>query len=338
MPVPQKDHLLIRAARGEDVERSPIWAMRQAGRRDPEFRKVRADLGFFEFSETVDKAVAATLCPRRFGVDGIILFYDITTLPVAMGLQFELKPSLGPLPNRPIRTRADLDRLDVNPDPERFRHVIELLRTVKRELNGELPVLAFAGAPFTVATYCIGTGKHIDQTRRFSADHPTLWRALLDRISTATIGFLKTLIAEGAEFYQLFDSWAGELSPEEYDDFAQPYHSEIFAAATGVPRALYVKECPFFDRMTKSGADVISCGISHDLAELRLRYPGIVLQGNVNAEILRVGTPDMVAQAVRQCKAAGQGTKHIINLNHGVEKTTPVENFEAFIRAAKTGM
>ena len=153
-----REHLLVRAARGEAVERPPVWAMRQAGRWDPEFNKVRAGLGFYEFSENVERAALGTLCPRRFGVDGIILFYDITTLPVAMGLPFELKPQQGPVPDRPIRTQADLDRLDADPDPERYRHIIELLRVVKRELNGELPVLAFAGAPFTVGAYCIGTG------------------------------------------------------------------------------------------------------------------------------------------------------------------------------------
>ena len=188
----------------------------QAGRWDPQFNAVRAGLGFFEFSEHVEKAAQATLAPRRFGVDGIILFYDITTLPFAMGLPFALKPQQGPVPDRPIRTQADLDRLDPNPDPGRYAHIIELLRQVKRELNGTLPVLAFAGAPFTVAAYCIGTGKHLDQTRRFAADQPGLWRALLDRLGRATIGFLNATVGRAAA-YQLFDSWAGELTPEEYE-------------------------------------------------------------------------------------------------------------------------
>src|SRR5687767_6685004 len=139
--------LLVRAARGEVVERPPVWAMRQAGRWDPQFNAVRAGLGFFEFSEHVEKAAQATLAPRRFGVDAIILFYDITTLPFAMGLPFALKPQQGPVPDRPIRTQADLDRLDPNPDPGRYAHILELLRVVKREVNGALPVLAFAGAP-----------------------------------------------------------------------------------------------------------------------------------------------------------------------------------------------
>src|SRR5690349_7115407 len=134
-------HLLVRAARGEAVERPPVWAMRQAGRWDPEFNRLRAGLPFYEFSENVELAARASLLPRRFGVDGIILFYDITTLAVAMGLPFALLPAQGPVPDRPIRTPADLDRLEAEPDPERFGHVRRLLQQVKAELNGALPVI-----------------------------------------------------------------------------------------------------------------------------------------------------------------------------------------------------
>ncbi|HEX3150781.1 MAG TPA: uroporphyrinogen decarboxylase family protein [Gemmataceae bacterium] len=329
------EHLLVRAARGERVERPPVWAMRQAGRWDPEFQKVRAGLGFYEFSENVERAAQATLCPRRFGVDGIILFYDITTLPVAMGLPFELKPQQGPVPNRPIRMVADVDRLDPNPDPDRYGYIIELLRTVKRELNGELPILAFAGAPFTVAAYCIGTGKRMEQTRQFAAEQPAVWQRLLDKLSGATIGFLNALIREGAAAYQLFDSWAGDLTPAEYDQWAQPYHREILAGATGVPRILFVKESPYLERMVTTGAEVVSLGARHDLAAARRQYPHLVFQGNVDSDILKEGTTTQVQDAVRACLAAGGGQRHIVNLNHGVDKATPVGNFETFIRTAQ---
>ena len=332
----RREHLLVRAARGEAVERPPVWAMRQAGRWDPEFNKVRAGMGFYEFSENVERAAQGTLCPRRFGVDGIILFYDITTLPVAMGLPFDLKPQLGPVPDRPIRSQADLDRLDANPDPERYRHIIELLRVVKKELNGELPVLAFAGAPFTVAAYCIGTGKHMDQTRRFAAEQPAVWQGLLDKLSGATVGFLNTLVREGADVYQLFDSWAGELAPTEYDKWAQPYHRDILSGATGVPRILFVKECPYLDKMTQTGADVISLGRRHDLAAARRDYPKLVLQGNVDSDMLKAGPADAITAEVRRCLQAGGGQRHILNLNHGVDKSTPVAHFETYIRAAKS--
>ncbi len=330
-------HLLVRAARGEAVERPPVWAMRQAGRWDPEFNKVRQGLTFYEFSENVELAAKASLLPRRFGVDGIILFYDITTLPVAMGLPFSLKSGEGPLPHQPIRSRADVERLVSNPDPARYQHIRDLLRLVRSELNGALPVLVFAGAPFTVATYCIGTGKDMDATRAFARERPDVWEELLSRLSTATVGFLSTLSAEGADVYQLFDSWAGMLTPEEYGRWASPYHREILAKANAIPRILFVKECPYLDLLCESGADVISLGARHDLAEARRRYPHLVFQGNVDEDILRAGTPEEVREATRRCVEAGGGRRHIVNLNHGVDRATPVANFEAYIRAVKEG-
>jgi uroporphyrinogen decarboxylase len=330
-------HLLVRAARGEAVERPPVWAMRQAGRWDPEFQKIRAGKSFYAFSEDVEASAAASLCPKRFGVDAIILFYDITTLPVSMGLPFELKTGAGPVPDRPIRTPADLDRLTAAPAPDTYSHIRALLKRVKDELGGELPVLAFAGAPFTVATYCIGTGKDVDATRRFAAEHAAVWNGLLEKLSVATVGFLRTLIADGADAYQLFDSWAGMLTAEEYEKWAQPHHASILAGATGVPRILFVKEGPYLDRMCSTGAEVISLGSIHDLANARRDYPHLVFQGNVDEEILRGGTPEQVRDAVSACLRAGGGQRHIVNLNHGVDKGTPVANFEAYVRAAKGG-
>jgi uroporphyrinogen decarboxylase len=328
-------HLLVRAARGEAVERPPVWAMRQAGRWDPEFNRLRSGLSFYEFSAQVELAARASLLPRRFGVDGIILFYDITTLPVAMGQPFQLLPARGPVPDRPVRARADVEALAAEPDAERFGHILELLRRVKAELNGSLPVLAFAGAPFTVATYCIGTGKDLGATRRFAAEQPAAWEALLDRLAAATVVFLRALVRAGADAYQLFDSWAGGLTPQEYDRWAQPYHEAILKAAAGVPRILFVKEGPYLERMAASGADVVSLGVCHDLALARRTYPHLTFQGNVDEELLRTGTPEQVAAATRACVAAGGGRRHVVNLNHGVDKGTPVENFEAFVRAVR---
>jgi len=328
-------HLLVRAARGESIERPPVWAMRQAGRWDPEFNRLRGEHSFYEFSENVELAARASLLPRRFGVDAIILFYDITTLAVAMGLPFTLQPSQGPIPDRPVRTMADVERLEGRPDPERFRHIRELLAKVRTELRGELPVIVFAGAPFTLAAYCIATGKDLLATRRFAKEHPPVWTALLDKLTAATIHFLSTLIQEGADVYQLFDSWAGMLDREEYRLWAQPHQEAIFAAAQEVPRILFVKECPYMDLMAQSGAEVVSLGTRHDLAAVRRDHPDLVLQGNVDEKLLREGTPDQVAQATRRCLSAGGGQRHIVNLSHGVDRRTPVENFEAFVRAAK---
>jgi len=329
------EHLLIRAARGEAVERPPVWAMRQAGRWDPEFNRLRAGLSFYEFSARPDLSAQASLLPRRFGVDAVILFYDITTLPAAMGQTFRLLPGRGPVPDRPVRARSDVEALAAEPDADRFGHVLELLRLVRAELNGALPVLAFAGAPFTVATYCVGTGKDLAATRRFAAEQPDTWEALLERLTAATVGFLRAMVRAGADAYQLFDSWAGDLTPAEYERWAQPRHGTILRSVAGVPRVLFVKEGPYLGRMAASGADVISLGVRHDLAAARRTYPHLSFQGNVDEELLRTGTPDQVAAATRACVAAGGGRRHIVNLSHGVDKDTPPENFAAFVRAAK---
>lgn len=329
------EHLLVRAARGEPIERPPVWAMRQAGRWDPEFNKLRAGMPFFEFSENVDLAAKASLLPKRFGVDAIILFYDITTLTVAMGLPFTLQPQRGPVPDRLIQTMDDVDRLDAEPPPEAFPHIVGLLDRVKAELKGDLPVIVFAGAPFTVGTYCIGTGKDLTATRAFIAERPGVWAALMEKLNVATIHFLKELLGRGAALYQLFDSWAGELTRDEYLRWAQPQHETIFASAAQAPRILFVKECPYLDLMTQSGADVISLGVSHDLAKARQDYPQLSFQGNVDEDLMRAGTPEQVIAATKKCLQAGGGQRHIVNLSHGCDRAMPLANFEAYIRAAK---
>jgi uroporphyrinogen decarboxylase len=331
----QKAHLLVRAARGEFVERPPVWAMRQAGRWDPEFNRLRSGLGFYEFSENVELAAPVSLLPKRFGVDAIILFYDITTLTVAMGLPFTLQPGAGPVPDEPIRTLDQVERLDPAPAPEKYQHIRDLLGLVRQELAGALPVIVFAGAPFTLATYCIGTGKDMKATATFAAEHPDVWESLLERLSTATIAFLTTLVDEGADLYQLFDSWAGLLEPRDYERWAHVHHQAILHRVTSAPRILFVKESPYLDLMTRSGANVISLGCRHDLADARRRYPNLVFQGNVDENILAQGTPEQVAEATRRCVAEGGGQHHIVNLNHGMSRLTPVANFEAYVRAAK---
>jgi uroporphyrinogen decarboxylase len=336
--MPDRRHLLVRAALGEEVERPPVWAMRQAGRWDPQFNAIRAGTGFYEFCEDTERAARASLCPKRFGVDAIILFYDITTLPVAMGLPFELKKDVGPTPDRPVRAADDLARLNPEPAPDSYHHIRALLKQVKEELRGELPVIVFAGAPFTVATYCIGTGKDMDATRRFANDNQRVWLGLLDLLGNATVRFLKTLIADGADVYQLFDSWAGMLSPDEYELWAQPYHHMILQSATGVPRILFVKECPYLAQMAATGPEVVSLGVRHDLADARRTYPHLTFQGNIDERVMRTGTPEQVEEAVRACLRAGGGRRHIVNLNHGVGKETPVANFEAYVRAVRAGL
>ena len=333
------DHLLLRAARGESVERVPVWAMRQAGRWDPEFQRVRAGQDFFSFSEDVERSAQVSLLPARFGVDAVILFYDITTLPVAMGLPFALQPEKGPMPDRPIQSIKDLERLNPDPDPSSYAHITGLLDRVRERLAGSLPVLVFAGAPFTVASYCIGTGKDLNATRAFARENPSVFDGLMERLGHATVGFVNNLLARGGDAWQLFDSWAGKLEEPEYDAWAQRWHCDILAKTRHShpekPSILFVKECPYLDKLCVAGAQVVSLGARHDLALARSRWPDLVFQGNVPMEILRGGTPGEVRSAVRECLRAGGGRRHILNLNHGVDKSTPPENFQAYVEAAR---
>jgi len=328
-------HLLIRAARGMPVERPPVWAMRQAGRWDPEFNRLRGKLSFYEFSENAELAAQASLLPRRFGVDAIILFYDITTLTVAMGQKYKLMPERGPVPDRPIRTMQEVEALDAQPDPDRYGHILKLLQLVRSELAGSLPVLVFAGAPFTLASYAIGAGKDLAAIRRFADEQSVVWEALLDKLGQATCDFLKTLTRAGADAYQLFDSWAGELTEAEYLRWAQPWHRTILQSDIDVPSILFVKECPYVRHLMASGANVVSLGVTHDLAVLRRQYPERIFQGNVDEELLRSGTPEQVAAATLRCLHEGGGQRHIVNLSHGLDRATPVANFEAFVQTVR---
>jgi uroporphyrinogen decarboxylase len=174
-------------------------------------------------------------------------------------------------------------------------------------------------------------------TRAFAREQPGAWGELLERLGRATVLFLSVLAEEGADAYQLFDSWAGLLTRDEYLAWAQPHHRAILGAVRTVPSILFVKEGPYLDLMADAGADVVSLGIRHDLADARRLYPHLSFQGNVDEELLRAGTPEQVAEATRRCVAAGGGRRHIVNLNHGVDRATPVANFEAFVRAAREG-
>lgn len=328
------DPLLVRALRGEKVERVPVWAMRQAGRWDPEFRRYRGERSFYEFSENPELSAAASLCPKRFGVDAIILFYDITTLAVSMGQEFELVPGRGPVPMRPIESMEDLSRLAADPEPARYQHVIETLRLVARELEGELPILVFAGAPFTLASYQLGIGRDIERMRTFIAEQPKTWHRLLERTTTATISFLRQLLESGASAYQLFDSWAGGLTEAEYAEYCQPFHQRVFHEVGGLS-ILFVKELPFLELGVASGATAISLGTRHSLADCRKRFPETIFQGNVDHQLLVDGSPDDVARATRACLKEGGGHHHVLNLDHGMDPNAQPENFAAFVETAK---
>jgi len=262
------ESLLVRALRGEKVERVPVWAMRPAGRCEPQFPRVRAGMDFFTLTDDTDRATEATLLTTRFGVDGIILFYDITTLLVSMGQPFDLVPKIGPMPRWKADSMEAIGKLNPEPKPQSYDPVLRLLERVKTSLKGELPVLVFAGASFTVASYALGLGKDLDGVRAFAAAQPKAWNELLHRITNATKLFLGELQNRGASACQLFDSWAGGLSPEDYDRWAHPHHRQVLNSLK-MPRILFVKEGPYLEKMVESGATAVSLGSRHDLAEAR---------------------------------------------------------------------
>jgi uroporphyrinogen decarboxylase len=227
----------------------------------------------------------------------------------------------------------DVDKLTDTPTESSYRHVSETLRIVRQTLADELPVLVFAGAPFTLATYQIGTGKDVAATRRFIQNQPNVWQQLLAKISRATVTFLKSLQDQGAAAYQLFDSWAGALSLEEYQVHAHPYHQQIFAEAGGLS-ILFVKDSPYLDLQASSGAKVLSLGAKEKIGDLKARFPSLVFQGNVDHRELVTGTAESVQASTRECLTSGGGHRHILNLDHGMDRNAKMENFAAFVETA----
>jgi len=336
-----KNDLLIRAARGESTERTPVWMMRQAGRYLPEYRAVRADTDFLTLCKTPELAVEVSLQPfRLIGVDAVIMFSDILIPVEAMGQEVRLTEQKGPELPDPIRSRRQVDRLAV-PDPlEKTGFVMEIIRTLRRELDGVVPLIGFAGAPWTLAAYMIegGGSRNYAHVKRMMYADPATFHALLDKIADTVILYLNAQIEAGAQVIQLFDSWAGELSPSDYEQFALRYQQKIFASIKrdSAPAILFINGCGnFLEKMSTSGADVLSIDWRVDLKEARARIgDGLTLQGNLDPCVL-LSTPEIIKQKTHELIKAGGGKKHILNLGHGILPMTPVENARAFVEAAK---
>jgi uroporphyrinogen decarboxylase len=335
-----KNDLMLRAARGESVERTPVWMMRQAGRYLPEYRKVRAGTDFLTLCKTPELAVEVSLQPYRIlDVDAVIMFSDILIPVEAMGQEVRLTEQKGPeLPN-PIRTKAQVEKLVV-PDPaESVGFVMEIIRTLKRELDGAVPLIGFAGAPWTLAAYMIegGGSKNYAEIKRMMYGEPATLHALLDKITDTIILYLNAQIAAGADIVQLFDSWAGELSVADYREFALPYTRRIFESIDrqAAPAILYANGSGnFLEDMASSGADVLSIDWRLDLETARGRVGiDITLQGNLDPCVLLTSPEVVAAQAARVLKEGGR--RHILNLGHGILPSTPVGNARAFVDAAK---
>ena len=332
---------LLRACRGEPVDRPPVWLMRQAGRYLPEYRRVRGETSFLELCRDVDRAVEVSLQPiEHVGSEAVILFSDIFVPVPSLGVEVDFRP--GPVVAEPIRSLAQVERLRA-PDPrESVPFVFEILRVLRRELaSRQIPLIGFSGAPFTLAAYLVeGRGSpQFGALRRMLYAAPEVLRALQARLVDLVVRYLDAQIEAGAQVVQLFDTWAGLLGPGEYREWVLPVHREI-AAKLGRGRApliLFVGGGPHVvEAMAESGADVLSLDWRVDLADAARRIGSRVsLQGNLDPCALSA-PPAEIARRVRALAAAGRAARgHVLNLGHGVLPETPVEGVRAFTAAAR---
>ena len=353
-----KNDLLLRASRCLPVERVPVWMMRQAGRSDPVYRQIRRELNLplerlfrtcpAPMSQTdVESAVKISLLPKRIGVDAIIVYKDILTPLAPMGAHFRFNP--GPILDPPIRTQAQVDALrPVDEPPTQLAFTGNVIRRLRETLNEELPLIGFAGAPLTLAFFLIagespikrgeGISEKAAPVLQMMQEAPELLHRLLNKLTEMTINYLNYQISEGVQIVQLFESIADVLPRQIYEEFAFPYHQQIFAELNPEsPGILFAKECNYLDLMHQSGADVLSVGKCVDLSKAKVNTnDAVAFQGNVDNDILRDGTLADITVAVETCLKQGGKTGHILNLSHGLHRDTPFENVKHFVHIAKT--
>jgi uroporphyrinogen decarboxylase len=322
-----KDSPFVRACRREPVPYTPVWYMRQAGRSLPEYRELRAGVPMLESCTRPDMITEITLQPvRRFPVDAAILYSDIVVPLKAIGVGIDIKPGVGPVLDSPVRTAADLEQLRPL-EPGDVPYVTEAVGTLTGEL-GATPLIGFAGAPFTLASYLIegGPSRHHDQTRAFMYGEPALWRALMTRLTAITTSFLEIQVGAGVAAVQLFDSWVGALAPADYREFVLPHTRQIFAAlaAYDVPRIHFgVGTGELLGVMRDAGADVVGVDWRVRLDEAATRVAsGTALQGNLDPAVL-LAPWDVVAPRARDVLTQARAAEsHIFNLGHGVLPST----------------
>ncbi|MHB8146449.1 MAG: uroporphyrinogen decarboxylase [Vulcanimicrobiaceae bacterium] len=333
------EHAFLRACRREPTPYTPVWLMRQAGRYLPEYRRVRERLSFLELCRNSEVAAEVTVgTVRKLGVDAAIIFADILLplIPMGLGLQFE--KGEGPNIERPIRCAEDLDRLPhVNP-ADSLSFVAKTIALTQADLRGEAPVIGFAGAPFTVSSYAVegGSSRNFVATKTMMYRQPHVWNRLMSYIADLTAAYLEMQIDAGADAVQLFDSWVGALSPEDYLQFVLPYTQQVIASVRSRVPVIYFGTMTgsLLEMMRESGADVIGLDWRVDLNEAWGRLgSGLAVQGNLDPVRLFAGASD-IRKAVRDILARAEGQPgHIFNLGHGVLPGTPVDNVLAMIDA-----
>jgi uroporphyrinogen decarboxylase len=317
------DSAFIRACRRQPVSHAPVWYMRQAGRSLPEYRASRAGTAMLDACSNPDLIAEITLQPvRRYGVDAAILFSDIVVPLRAVGVGVDIRPGVGPVVDRPVTGHADLARLrDLDPSDVAF--IAKAVAGLAGELGG-VPLIGFAGGPFTLACYLVdgGPSKSFDRTKALMYGDPALWRALLGRLADITISFLRVQIEAGACAVQLFDSWAGIVSPEDYRQAVLPFSARIFAALApyAVPMIHFgVGTGELLGLLSEAGADVVGVDWRVPLDEAVPRVaPGTALQGNLDPAVLLAPWP-VIEERARDVLARGRTAEgHIFNLGHGV--------------------
>jgi uroporphyrinogen decarboxylase len=338
-----QNDLLLRAARGQAVERVPVWMMRQAGRILAEYRAVRERAGnFITLAKTPELAAEVTIQPvDLLGVDAAIIFSDILVVPEAMGLPYEMVESRGPVFPETIRTTADLARLRVADAETDLGYVLDAIRLTKKELAGRVPLIGFAGAPFTIFCYMTeGKGsKTFSVAKKLLYTDPVFAHALLQRITDSTISYLKAQIQAGADLVQLFDSWAGILSPAQYETFSLLYIRQICAALAAeqpqTPVTVFAKGA-FFARQAigQLPCAVVGLDWNMDAAESRLLIPDKTLQGNLDPCVLYSDFAQIRAE-VRQMLDTFGTQRYIANLGHGIYPDTNPDAARCFVDAVK---
>ena len=336
-----ENDLLLRAARGEDIERYPVWLMRQAGRILPEYRAVRGALsGFKELVETPERAAEVTIQPIDIlGVDAAIIFSDILVVPEAMGLEYQLIEKKGPWFEKTIRSTDELIYANTNFDIEdRLGYVTEAIRIANKELNGRVPLIGFAGAPWTIFCYMTeGQGsKTFSESRKILYTNPTLAHELLDRITEVTIKYLKAQINAGAHMVQVFDSWAGILGERQYEEFGLKYMERIVNAINEVPITVFAKGA-YASAHKIAGLNCNTIGVdwNTDMRTFRdIVGENKTLQGNLDPCVL-YSSHNEVEKMTNNMLNSFKSKRHIVNLGHGVYPDVDPEKVKTFINTVK---
>jgi uroporphyrinogen decarboxylase len=335
-----KNDLLLRAAKGGEVERAPVWVMRQAGRILPEYRAVRGRLsGFKELVTTPELVTEVTLQPVDIlGVDAAIIFSDILVIPEALGLDYEMIEKKGPFFPETVRTPADIGRLNASNVADRLDYVRQGLELTRAELAGRVPLIGFAGAPWTIFCYMVeGSGsKTFSKARRMLYSEPEMAHSLLEKITEATVEYLQMQARSGADIVQVFDSWAGVLDRSSYASFAIPYLQRICRAVSDVPVIVFSKGA-YFAREELAGLDCDVLGLDWSMPVEEFR--GAVgrhktLQGNLDPCVLYADRQTIRKETRKMLDRFGS-QRHIANLGHGVYPDTPWENVKYFIDLVK---